>query len=89
MKIFQWVIVIKRNPSGFYRVVSPHKYLSGVVLEDGSLSPKFDEDPSLYGLRSSKFQVSELRRVGYNVFAVPYAFYAFVVWLRARKKKPW
>ena len=89
MKIFQWLVAIKRNSSGFYLPVAPDKFLSGVKLEDAGLSPVFGDSPALYRFRAARFQVSELRRVGYNVSAVPYVIYFIVCWIKARKKRLW
>ena len=92
MKFLKWIVMISCNSGSFYGCVAPGRYLSGVALEasQGVYKPLFrDADPVLYPRSSARFQVKELRRVGYNVRCVPYALVLFVSWLKVRKSRAW
>lgn len=89
MKIFRWIVMIKNDPAGFYLPVTFFKFLSGVVRNGDCLEPKWSSEPVLYKLKHARFQVSELRRVGYNVYTLPYVLYAAAMWLKARKLRKW
>lgn len=92
MKFLRWIVVVKNNPSGFYQPVTLGRFLVGFadVPNTPYLVPKWaDADPSLYKLRGARFIVSELRRVGFNVSAVPYLVLLIVDWFKARKKRKW
>ena len=81
--------MIRCNPAGFYAPISSYKFLSGVDTSAVFCFPVFESEPSLYKRKFARFQVSELKRVGYNVFCLPWAFYAAALWLKARKNKKW
>lgn len=89
MKILRWIVVIKRDPSCFYLPVSKTKFLSGIQLEDNCLIPIWGDEPVLYKYKYARFQVSELRRVGYNVSVVPYVLIMIRNWIAARKLRKW
>lgn len=92
MKIFQWIVMIRCNSGSFYGCVAPGRFLTGVAHDaaQGCYKPQFgDGAPVLYPRKSARFQAQELRRVGYNVFCIPYLLLSFVTWLKARKAKSW
>ena len=92
MKIFRWIVLLKNDPAGFYKPIAPARFLVGFqdVPNTGYLCPVWDDvEPSLYQRRGARFIVSELRRVGYNVHAVPWLLLAIVDRIKARKKNPW
>lgn len=92
MKIFRWIVVLKNDPSGFYEPIAPARFLVGFqdVPNTPYLAPAWaDGDPVLYVRKGARFIVSELRRVGYNVHAVPWLLLAIVERIKARKKNPW
>ena len=92
MNILRWIVVLKRDPAGFYQPVSDGRYLVGFggTPEFAFLYPKWAaDDPVLYTRKGSKFVVSELRRVGYNARRIPYALVLLVRYIKARKKNPW
>ena len=89
MKLFRWIVMIRSDPAGFYATISPYKFLSGVDAGAGFRFPVFGSEPALYKGKFARFQVSELKRVGYNVFCLPWALYAAALWLKARKNRKW
>lgn len=91
MKLFKWIVMIRCNSGSFYGCVAPGRFLTGIKhVPDLGYKPLFgDVDPVLYPRRSARFQAQELRRVGYNVFCIPYLLLSFVTWLKARKSQVW
>lgn len=92
MKLLRWIVVLKRDPAGFYKPVSDGRYLVGFggCPDFAFLFPSWGaENPTLYTRKGAKFIVSELRRVGYNVRRVPFALVLLVQYIKARKKNPW
>lgn len=85
--------MLKNDPAGFFAPVSLSKFLTGFSLphKDAALmEPCFDDSsPVLYPRKDAVFIVHELRRVGYNVHAVPWLLLAIVERIKARKKNPW
>lgn len=92
MKIFRWIVLLKNDPAGFYKPIASARFLVGFqdVRDTPYLDPCWsDADPTLYQHKGARFIVSELRRVGYNVHAVPWLLLAIVERIKARKKNPW
>lgn len=92
MKIFRWFVVLKNDPSGFYQPIAPARFLAGFkdIPDSPFMSPVWDgEAPALYKHKGASFIVSELRRVGYNVHAVPYLILMIVNRIKAKKASPW
>lgn len=92
MKFLKWIVMVRDDPGGFYGCVGGNRYLAGVHYNAlaGWHEPVFaSSDPVLYPGGSARFQVKELRRVGYNVRAVPYVLIMVIAWIKARKNKSW
>lgn len=91
MKLFRWIVLLKNNPAGFYSPVSAGHFLAGFgSSSDGFLQPVWAEaDPVLYKRKGARFIVSELRRVGYNAFSIPWLLLAIIQRIKARKQDPW
>ena len=93
MKILRWYVSLKVDPAGFFCPVSFSRYLIGYesMTQDGAyMAPRFEDDsPALYTRKDAAFVAHELRRVGYNVRAVPYLILMIRNWIKARKKNPW
>lgn len=93
MKLFRWFVLLKSDPAGFFSPVSMSKYLTGFSLphKDAALmEPCFEVDsPALYPRKDAAFIAHELRRVGYNVHAVPFVILMIRNWIKAKKANPW
>lgn len=92
MKLFRWFVLLKNDPAGFYAPVTVGRFLVGFsdVPNTPYLSPVWaDADPTLYQRKGARFIVSELRRVGYNVHALPFFLLQILQRIRARKVNPW
>ena len=91
MKFLKWIVLIRNDSGKLYFPVSEGRYLSGVVANPSGwgYSPVFGDDPVLYPRRIARFQVSELRRVGYNVRSVPWILYSVKLWIQKKKANPW
>lgn len=88
VKIFSWVVCLDAEDAGFLAVPCRTGYLERLELgEQGRVKPIYGDKPILYPFRSACFLVRELRRSGYNVSGVPYAWLMLKAGLRAWKAR--
>lgn len=87
IKIFSWVVCLDAEDAGFFMPCTVPGYLSQLAMLDDGILPAFGDKPILYPFRSACFLVRELRRSGYNVSGVPYAWLMLKAGLRAWKAR--
>lgn len=75
---FKFVVRLPSKPAGFFAPLCPPaplgNYLMQIRSDHEGCRPGFSDVPVLYPVRSARFLVRELRRVGYNARCVPFVF---------------